>query len=349
MPEPIVVDWNSPSRTEITDTTISTHDPFDRGLIAVPGDTMTVSYPVTGSTHMLQYRASTFSLSPQYGEVKNDRVEVTITARELTADTINTHLEQAKRSVTNRVDWANADLAKFRSDFTHTLLRDYETRKKRILSQRAVEAAISIPIHRKEGAPPAVKAQPKLVPLGKRRSQENFVPEPLLEDAVYNDILSAISSWSRTFERNPRTWVKLQEEDLRDLLLATLNSYWRGAASGELFNGHGKTDVLIRHEDRNAFIAECKIWSGPQAVGQAIDQLLSYLVWRDSKAALIMFIKTQNPEATIDKLHTAVKQHPSYLTEAHNPHDHTWGSYIFTADDEQRRITLTVIPVVVGQ
>ena len=38
-----------------------------------------------------------------------------------------------------------------------------------------------------------------------------------------------------------------------------LNAQFEGKAAGEVFNGQGKTDILIREGGRNAFIAECKV------------------------------------------------------------------------------------------
>lgn len=139
----------------------------------------------------------------------------------------------------------------------------------------------------------------------------------------------------------------LDEEELRDLLLGNLNAYWQGGAGGELFNGSGKTDILIRHGDRNAFIAECKIWHGPKGVADALDQLLGYLVWRDSKAALVMFIKTKDPAATIEKLHAAVNAHPCYAMTKNATTPSSRVDYIITADDEGRRVSLAVFPVVI--
>jgi len=49
---------------------------------------------------------------------------------------------------------------------------------------------------------------------------------------------------------------------------------------GETENGDGKTDIFVRYRDRNAFIGECKIWSGESRFSDAIDQLLSYTVPR---------------------------------------------------------------------
>jgi hypothetical protein len=59
--------------------------------------------------------------------------------------------------------------------------------------------------------------------------------------------------------------------------------------SSETFNAAGKTDILIRVEDRNIFVAECKFWKGEKHFIPTIDQLLSYTSWRDTKTAIILF------------------------------------------------------------
>ena len=46
------------------------------------------------------------------------------------------------------------------------------------------------------------------------------------------------------------------------MLVDALNTHYRGKATAEAFNFHGKTDILIRHDNQNLFIAECKYWSG---------------------------------------------------------------------------------------
>ena len=48
-------------------------------------------------------------------------------------------------------------------------------------------------------------------------------------------------------------------------------------ATGETFNAEGKTDILIRTDGRNVFIAKCKFWKGQKALHVAIDQMLGYL------------------------------------------------------------------------
>ena len=96
------------------------------------------------------------------------------------------------------------------------------------------------------------------------------------------------------FERTPRPFAAAQEEDLRDFILVTLNSHYEGTATGETFNGDGKTDILVRHGMDNAFIGECKIWSGESKLEEAFEQLLGYTTWRDNRLALIFFVRNRN-------------------------------------------------------
>ena len=77
-------------------------------------------------------------------------------------------------------------------------------------------------------------------------------------------------------ERSPSAFNNMGEEDLRQHFLVQLNGRFEGAATGEIFNYQGKTDILIRSGDRNIFIAECKFWHGEKAFKDTVDQLLSY-------------------------------------------------------------------------
>ncbi|WP_303760102.1 hypothetical protein, partial [Alcanivorax jadensis] len=117
----------------------------------------------------------------------------------------------------------------------------------------------------------------------------------------YQKILELIHSIGKMFERLPSTYAEKSEEELRDHILVSLQGLivGGGSATGETFNRKGKTDILIRKNDENEFVGECKFWSGPAGLKQAIDQLLSYLSWRDKKAALIVFVKNKDFNAAI--------------------------------------------------
>jgi hypothetical protein len=72
------------------------------------------------------------------------------------------------------------------------------------------------------------------------------------------------------------------------------------------------TDILIRAGDRNVFIAECKIWKGPKTIQDAFGQLLSYLTWRDTEAALLLFIRTGEPTTIITKSIAEIEGQANY-------------------------------------
>ncbi|MEY2229353.1 hypothetical protein [Streptomyces sp. BF23-19] len=35
----------------------------------------------------------------------------------------------------------------------------------------------------------------------------------------------------------------------------------------------------------------CKFWKGPQTITRTLDQLISYLTWRGTKAAVLPFVR----------------------------------------------------------
>ena len=61
-----------------------------------------------------------------------------------------------------------------------------------------------------------------------------------------------------------------------------------------------------------SFVAECKWWDGPKACSEAVDQLLSYLPWRDEKAALLLFVDRKDATAAIGAADKAIRDHPAF-------------------------------------
>jgi hypothetical protein len=115
--------------------------------------------------------------------------------------------------------------------------------------------------------------------------------EPVLDGQVFEHILGVIRMQARQMEQSPATYAGMGEEDRRQTIVATLNTHYSGRAHAEAFNNQGKTDILIRYEGRNLFICECKFWSGPEGFSKTIDQLFHYAGWRDTKLAIIMFVR----------------------------------------------------------
>jgi hypothetical protein len=118
-----------------------------------------------------------------------------------------------------------------------------------------------------------------------------FSPHPALDEKTYQDILTPIRWMGKTIERDPAAYASLGEENLRTQFLALLNGSFEGQGSGETFSLNGKTDIYLRVSERAVFIAECKFWNGPTGFNGIIDQLTGYLTWRDSKTAILVFVR----------------------------------------------------------
>lgn len=112
-------------------------------------------------------------------------------------------------------------------------------------------------------------------------------------DQIYKKILKIISLAGNDMERRVLSHKDRSEPELRDVLLASLNSHKDIFSSGESFNKIGKTDILVSSVNETIFIAECKIWRGQKSLQDAIAQLLSDLTWRDNRVALIVFYKNK--------------------------------------------------------
>jgi hypothetical protein len=147
----------------------------------------------------------------------------------------------------------------------------------------------------------------------------------------------------RVMELSPRAFIDMGEEDLRSHFLVQLNGAFQGEATGETFNFQGKTDILIRAEGKNIFIAECKFWKGEKAFLEAIDQLLSYLSWRDTKAALLIFNRNADFTAVLAKIAEITPKHPNVKRDF-GKSDESSFQYVFAQpNDPNREIKLAVL------
>lgn len=164
-------------------------------------------------------------------------------------------------------------------------------RRKRLDGQASIRKALNIPMERRNGAP---SMEPLIAP----RKIVRPLPSPLparpewgLRNEDYEHVLSVIRHEGISCESMPATFAKFKEPELRDIILAHLNGHYQGEATGERFRKHGKTDICIEFENRAAFIAECKMWRGEKECADTVDQLLSYVTWRDCRCAMVFFNK----------------------------------------------------------
>jgi hypothetical protein len=231
--------------------------------------------------------------------------------------------------------------------FSQSAKRDLENRRSELLAnQKANEtlALLAVPVRKRtdEVAQTFVPPARKTIPIPASSKFAEFTP--VLELQAYDDILATITAMAHGIERSPKTFEGMDEEDIRIVLLIGLNAIYEGKATGETFNGLRKSDILIREADRNIFVAECLVWDGEVKFRKKLDdQLLDYVVWRDTKAALIVFNRTKNLTSVIRTIQDVLSKHPQYVKKLDSPSDTSF-KYIFRRlDDPEQHFYLTCL------
>lgn len=176
--------------------------------------------------------------------------------------------------------------------------------------------------------------------------EKEVKPSPFLEKAIYEQILRTIYNTYKSFERLPNNYEGKDEEALRDGVLPTLQTVFDSfSSSGETFNKEGKTDICIKDSGGgNVFVAECKIWKGEKMLLDAVSQLIDrYVTWRDTKTALIVFVKNDGFTDIVNKAKSVIIKHP-YFVKTNGSLAETSFSYVFhLANDIERPIFLELM------
>lgn len=255
------------------------------------------------------------------------------------ADHIIGNIRQQFTNLLNDVSQFNQELRKHTEDV-------FRARKNELLERTKKLASLKVPI-RKARVPETIAVPVPDVPKKVRvvmpeAPDRSYEPEPTMDSEIYGQILQVIYDMGRAMEKHPSTYVGKDEEALRDLLLMSLAPRFELDAGGETFNNTGKTDILIPHQGKNLFVAECLIWRGPKYFLKKIDQLLGNLTWRDSKASLVVFAKTRDITTVLEGVQQSAKEHTCFL-RLHGKPDESWFDYRFhLPGDENREVWAAV-------
>ena len=313
----------------------------------VVGTKITFYVPCHGESEFLGYKPSTTNHIAPVATFEGQ--ELLFIYKRINPDPEGLKSEFARDldNLKQHLEWLAKDIERFNSSIRSKIPQYLDARRRKILRDKDLEASLDFPLRRRSNAPatyvvPQVRKRIprlKLPPL----SDEPFQPEPALGDADYEHILSIISSMVRVIECSPQAFSNMKEEHLRQHFLVQLNGQYQGQATAETFNYEGKTDILIRVDGKNIFIAECKNWSGQSDLKKALDQLLGYTSWRDTKTALIVFNRNRRMSTVLEGIPKTIKAHSCYKCD--RPYECETGfRYILRRpSDLNRELTLTVL------
>ena len=244
------------------------------------------------------------------------------------------------------LDWLRADAHRFNEQIRNLAKDRINGRRQKLLADKNLVASLGFPLKEYPDSPktyiePSIKKRiiPKMPPAG----SDPYKPEPALDMDNYEHILFVMNQMVLVMERSPSAFSTMDEEALRLHFLVQLNGHYEGQATGETFNYEGKTDILIRSEGKNIFIAECKYWRGEKNFTETIDQLLGYMSWRDTKAAIVVFNRNKNFSQVIKKIPDAVKAHSNFKREVDDNGEGRYRFILSHRDDKNREMILTVL------
>lgn len=352
---PVTYDWERLSRSEIRELH---RDTFEFGRpIRHPAQGLTIHVPVIGDTEVLTMRASTFRHDGGIqATVADDELSFPIADTTLSAELIQSRVAAMRSNLEEQTGWTNRDVGQWAESMRRAVTDAVNRRKQQLDAMAQTSAGLEIPLRPAPGARQVqIPLARKAVRVTRQRTTADVTgrageAEPQLSSAIYEDVVRTIRALANSMERLPRTARRFNEEEFRDLILFVLNSNYEGLARGEVFNGEGKTDILVPYGDHNAFIGECKVWRGSRQFNAAIDQLLGYTVWRDTKAAILLFIKTGDVTDVITKADAVLRAHPGFVSSKPRSDASDRADYLMHAtDDASRHIQLALLPVVIRQ
>jgi hypothetical protein len=324
----------------------------DEPVISLNGEaTVSLYIPCSGDTALLPiyHRTRPMHMTrPRYSATLSKgliTLKIAVQQHELVKET-----ERIRNEVFTHADTYLPEVRKVMKEHYNPRFRQFAmnaflNRKKDLEEKQKVKAgfgSLGFPIRKRADEPAQVfvPVQRKVIALPESKKPEE---NKYLEQKAYDDILSTIAAMGHGIERSPDTFKNMDEEDIRIILLVGLNAVYEGKATGETFNGYGKTDILIRVADKNIFIAECLVWRGEKYFKSKIEpQLFNYAMWRDTKTALIVFNRNKNFTAVVAEMRDILRTHPQCIQETGR--DGTTTKYLFRRhDDPAQQFLLTAL------
>ena len=314
--------------------------------VVVPGLQLTLHIPFSGEIDLLRFRASTYSRNPPRGRILSQEVVLTFESPQNEVGRAKEYFDREIKKLKEHVAWSRNDIQQFNSALTGDIREHVENRRQRLLANQETVVSLGFPLRARPDAPrtyavPDIKQ--KIIPTPPPASSAPYIPEPALTDQVYEHILSVLANMVQVMEQSPEAFSTMGEQDLRTHFLVQLNGQFEGRATGETFHGSGRTDILLKHDDRSVFIAECKFWDGPASLNGAIDQILDYSTWRDAKAALLLFSRNADFSSVLGQVPGVIASHPHTRGPVATLGETVLRSQLRQRQDSAREITLTTL------
>ncbi|MGO9954165.1 MAG: hypothetical protein ACLPN1_18415 [Dissulfurispiraceae bacterium] len=312
----------------------------------VTGTEIEVEIPFTGEAEAFRIQPNPYTLNPPLALVRGSMLTFSIVGTNLDADGVRREIDSTIASIQSYLTNLRNNVSGLNSQLPNHARTTIEGRRAKLLASRNMVASLGFKMKDRDGAGKtfvAPEVRRKITPVMPQASNAPFKPEPALSLSDYEHILGVMQSMTQVMELSPSAFHAVDEEALRSHFLVQLNGHYQGQATAETFNYEGKTDILIRSEGKNIFIAECKFWSGPKKLVETIDQLLGYSSWRDTKTAVVIFNRNRDFSKVLATIPEAVRSHPQYKRDLPGSTESVFRYQFANRDDRNRELFLTIL------
>lgn len=304
--------------------------------------------PFSGTNELLRLTPSTRQLTSYIITVEKSNIVANFRVFRQEKNDFENAKGSVIRSINANLDYINKEVENHNNQLQTFPLSVINQRKEEFAKENEFFESINIPVNKESTEiffPATVKKKiiPPPVVNEKTKTWNKF---PSINEEFYKDLIHILDTVGKTMEKKPSLYEGKGEESLRDYFLSFLETrYDNSTGTGESFNKSGKTDILLKyHKDgTNLFIAECKIWKGEKSLLKAIDQLLGYLTWRDSKTALLIFIQERNIIDIINKIKESVKTHPQFIKHLEDSSNSSFLYKFGLKDDTKNEIFINLL------
>jgi hypothetical protein len=346
--DPLRVDFDDITRSDET-VGVDVSKDFARGIsdrskpFYVPAPQVNFHIPYHGDPALFD-AAPYIALNPPRGRVDGKYLVVPVVAFDGDVKKILPSFENEKSKIMSTVVALNTQIETLGNKFSQAILAGIRAQKQVFVDQQTGLDALPYP--HKTTRIDVTPIQRRKLPISTFPPMSSSMEDnPILPFDEYDFILDRIFSMGRVMESAPDDFKTLSEPALRQQILLALNALYDGQTKGEAFNGAWKTDILITYKSMNLFVGECKFFDGQQSILDALTQLLGYAMWRDTKAALILFSKRKDFTVVLQTVKDAVSKHPNYVRQQSKAGDReTLFRYEFVQKhDHRRKMLLSVL------
>lgn len=329
---------------------IDVSNDFDRAFISpgphyIAGVKVDFFVPFDGDKALFLCQPSTFSINPPRADIRENEVVISISKTNPDSEQIKKEFESCLETIKTHINRVNDSVREFDEQLESNVRNKITSRQEKLKKDQNLANSFGFPLKKREETletyiVPTIKKKiiPQLPP-----TRPNTPPEPVLDMNEYENILKIISNMVTVMERSPKAFIGMEEEDLRTHFLVQLNGQYEGQATGETFNSNGKTDILIRTNNKNIFIAECKFWKGEEGFKETINQILGYTSWRDTKTAILLFNRNKNTSNVLSQIPEILKFHPNFSKEIEYQSETGFRVAMKNNGDNEKELTLTVL------